>query len=185
MIGVLLCASLITRLYCSYNRIGQSIDMEVQDFYAVPLQHVLQRIGQLKPKDLVVTVQSMAFNFEQYRLRIELFKAGIKNVEHVHLSLIDESQIPNYIDALAFDPTVESPVARRLKAALDNCERVVAKCYGGTELVYEGGMEPALINCGDYTGMENVGGTFPVGEVFTEPKDLAKVNGEAMVHPPY
>lgn len=27
-------------------------------------------------------------------------------------------------------------------------------------------------------GMKNVGGTFPVGEVFTEPKELRQVNGE-------
>lgn len=29
--------------------------------------------------------------------------------------------------------------------------------------------------------MKNVGGTFPIGEVFSEPKDLTKVNGEVMV----
>jgi leucyl aminopeptidase (aminopeptidase T) len=29
--------------------------------------------------------------------------------------------------------------------------------------------------------MENVGGTYPVGEVFSEPKDLSQVNGEALV----
>lgn len=30
--------------------------------------------------------------------------------------------------------------------------------------------------------MKNVGGTFPVGEVFTEPKNLRAVNGEVMVY---
>lgn len=30
-------------------------------------------------------------------------------------------------------------------------------------------------------GMKNVGGTFPIGEVFSEPKDLTKVNGELMI----
>jgi hypothetical protein len=29
--------------------------------------------------------------------------------------------------------------------------------------------------------MENIGGTFPIGEVFTEAKDFAAVNGDALV----
>jgi leucyl aminopeptidase (aminopeptidase T) len=29
--------------------------------------------------------------------------------------------------------------------------------------------------------MKNVGGTFPIGEVFTEPKDLSQVNGDLMI----
>ncbi len=29
--------------------------------------------------------------------------------------------------------------------------------------------------------MKNVGGTFPIGEVFSEPKDFACVNGEALI----
>jgi len=155
--------------------------VEAQDFYATPLDDILKRIGQLKPKDLVVTVQTSAFNFNQYRLRIELFKAGIKNVDHVHLELIEPNQMQHYINALGFDPLEESPSAKKLKELVDKSSKVVAECFGGTKLVYEGGMEASLINCGDYTGMDNIGGTFPVGEVFTEPKDLAKVNGEAMV----
>src|SRR5690606_18007572 len=34
---------------------------------------------------------------------------------------------------------------------------------------------------GDYRGMKNVGGTFPIGEIFTEPQDLRAVNGEVMI----
>ncbi len=29
--------------------------------------------------------------------------------------------------------------------------------------------------------MKNWGGTFPIGEIFTEPKDLTAVNGEASI----
>jgi len=43
-------------------------------------------------------------------------------------------------------------------------------------------MEISKLNIGDYTGMKNVGGTFPIGEVFTEAKDLRLVNGQAMVY---
>ena len=30
--------------------------------------------------------------------------------------------------------------------------------------------------------MENIGGTFPIGEVFTEAKDLSRVNGSLMIY---
>ncbi len=42
-------------------------------------------------------------------------------------------------------------------------------------------MEPTKLNIGDYSEMKNVGGSFPIGEVFTEARDLTLVNGEAMV----
>ena len=53
---------------------------------------------------------------------------------------------------------------------------MVVSCEG-TELVYETPLEDAKLNIGDYTGMKNRGGQFPIGEVFTEPKDIAGVNG--------
>jgi hypothetical protein len=45
-----------------------------------------------------------------------------------------------------------------------------------------GGLEVPKPNLGDYTGMENIGGTFPIGEVFTEAKDLSRVNGSLMIY---
>ncbi len=52
----------------------------------------------------------------------------------------------------------------------------------GTELVYESEFEEAKLNIGDYSKMKNVGGQFPIGEVFTEPKDFTKVNGTAKLY---
>jgi leucyl aminopeptidase (aminopeptidase T) len=43
-------------------------------------------------------------------------------------------------------------------------------------------VESPKLNIGDYTGMENVGGTFPIGEVFTEAKDFAQMNGSFMLY---
>jgi hypothetical protein len=52
----------------------------------------------------------------------------------------------------------------------------------GQTLTVRGGLENPKLNIGDYTGMENVGGTFPIGEVFTEGKDFAQMNGSAMIY---
>jgi aminopeptidase len=40
----------------------------------------------------------------------------------------------------------------------------------------------AKLNVGDYSAMNNVGGQFPIGEVFTEARDLEAVSGRAQVH---
>ena len=37
------------------------------------------------------------------------------------------------------------------------------------------------MNIGDYTGMKNTGGQFPIGEVFTESKDLEAVHGSLTI----
>ncbi len=71
----------------------------------------------------------------------------------------------------------------KLLAQLDGAKRVVVECHGEDvkPLVYTGGMEETLLNVGDYTDIQNVGGTFPVGEVISESKDLTQVSGELMV----
>jgi hypothetical protein len=40
----------------------------------------------------VVLVQSTSFRMDAYRIRIELFKRGLKVIEHVHLSRMPGEQ---------------------------------------------------------------------------------------------
>ena len=46
---------------------------------------------------------------------------------------------------------------------------------GGEQLVFASPFESAKLNIGDYSGMNNIGGQFPLGEVFTEAQDLEAV----------
>ncbi len=148
------------------------------DYDACGKEEVLAAIDMLDPKDLVVMIQSMTFRLDDFRIRIELFKRSLAVIEHVHLErATDDRQIEIYVDAMAYDPEHYRPLGRALKAKIDASGTVRVLC-AGTVLTYEGGMEPTKLNVGDYEGMTNVGGTFPIGEVFSEPKDLAKVNGE-------
>lgn len=150
------------------------------DFDTVTPEEVKAAIASRKPGDLVILIQSANFRLNEFRIRIELFKMGLKAMELTHLNRLAPSQYETFVDALAYDPEYIRPLGRSLKAKLDTCERVVVRC-AGTELVYEGGMEATKLNIGDYSDMKNVGGTFPIGEVFTEPKDLTKVNGQCKV----
>lgn len=151
------------------------------DFDAVDRAAVLAAIDALSPGDLVVLIQSSNFRLDEFRFRIELFKRGLAVIEHVHLErATDDAQMGIYVDALAYDRDYYVGTGRRLKSALDAARTVTVRC-AGTLLTYEGGMEDAKLNVGDYEGMKNVGGTFPIGETFTEPRDLAGVNGDALL----
>ena len=151
------------------------------DFDSSAHAEVLQRFRQLAPKDLVVLVQSTNFRLEAFRIRVELFKLGLKVVEHVHLSRMPGVQGEHYIDALAYDPAYFRGVGRALKSRIDAAPHARV-CGGGEELRFASTLEPAKLNVGDYSEMNNVGGQFPIGEVFTEALDLEAVNGRAQIH---
>ncbi len=150
------------------------------DFASVTPEQIMERISACKAGDLVVVLQSTNFRLNEFRLRIELFQRGLKTIEHVHLKRIHEDEFERYINALAYDVSMYRPLGHALKNILESANEIVVTC-AGTKLVYQGGMETVKLNVGDYSEMKNVGGTYPIGEVFTEAKELAKVNGEAMI----
>lgn len=151
------------------------------DFDAVTPGAVLAAFKSMAPKDLVVLVQSSNFRLDGFRVRVELFKLGLKVVEHVHLSRMPGPQSEHYIEALAYDPAYFRGTGRALKRRIDAAPhaRVVG---GGETLHFSSPFEPAKLNIGDYSEMNNVGGQFPIGEVFTEALDLEAVHGRVQVH---
>ncbi|MES1204565.1 MAG: hypothetical protein ABUS79_01385 [Pseudomonadota bacterium] len=150
------------------------------DFDAVTPDDIMREFAALAPGDLVVLVQSTSFRLEAFRIRVELFKRGLKVIEHPHLARMHESEYQTYIDALAYDPAYYRVVGPALKERIDRADGAVVDS-GGERLVYESAFEPAKLNIGDYAGMANVGGQFPIGEVFTEPRHLQRVNGRVRI----
>jgi len=146
-------------------------------------EEVIQMLSELRKDDLVVLIQSQMFRLDDYRIRLRLFEKGIKNIEHVHLGNIPSHQSRYYVNSLNFDPNGENDgkLGRRIKEIVDRAKSATVKCNGGTTLHYNTPMEEVKLNIGDYTGMTNIGGTFPVGEVFTEPKYLNGVNGKLKI----
>ena len=151
------------------------------DFDSVTPDAVLAAFKDYAPGDLVVLVQSTNFRLDGFRLRVELFKLGLKVIEHVHLSRMPGAQGEHYIEALAYDPQYFRGVGHALKARIDVAQR--AEVHGGDAvLAFDSPFESAKLNVGDYSAMNNVGGQFPIGEVFTEARDLEAVSGRAQVH---
>lgn len=151
------------------------------DFDSTSAEAALAAFRSMAAHDLVVLLQSTNFRLDGFRIRVELFKLDLKVIEHVHLSRMAGIQGEHYIDALAYDPAYFRGTGRALKALIDSAPhgRVVG---GGETLTFASAFEAAKLNIGDYSEMNNVGGQFPIGEVFTEALDLEAVHGRVQIH---
>ena len=155
-------------------------DAAFVDFDAVPPEKILEILAELQPYDLVILVQSKSFRLDAFRMRVELFKRKIKVIEHPHLSRMSDDEVEYYIDSLAYDSSYYHRVGHVLKNKLDAAPMGVIDS-GGELLVYGSPFESAKINIGDYSQMSNMGGQFPLGEVFTEAQDLKALNGRVKI----
>ena len=169
---------LATSLTAAYRRCLP--DATFIDFYSLSADAVLTAFERLSPGDLVVLIQSTSFRLNAFRIRVELFKRSLKVIEHPHLARMCGEEALTYIASLAYDPAYYRGVGNALKSRLD-CAQVGIIDSGGEQLVFASGFEPAKLNVGDYRNMQNVGGQFPIGEVFTESKDLEAVNGRVRI----
>jgi len=148
------------------------------DFDATSSAEVLATFKKLEPMELVVLIQSTSFRLKDFRIRVELFEQSLKVIEHPHLARMVGLQEMYYIESLAYDPVYFRGVGRALKNLIDRSSAgTIVDSGEGERLVFGSALEPAKLNIGDYTGMKNIGGQFPIGEVFTEAQDLTSVNG--------
>lgn len=150
------------------------------NFDDVQPEEIHAAFDKMAASDLVVLVQSGNFRLEAYRIRVELFKLKLKVIEHVHLNRMPGLQMLDYIASLAYDPGYFRNTGKALKARIDKASSGIVDS-GGERLVFGSPFEPAKLNVGDYSEMNNVGGQFPIGEVFTEARDLEAVNGRVRI----
>lgn len=146
------------------------------DFYSTQPESVTALFQTLAPSDLVVLIQSSSFRLNAFRLRVELFNQSLKVIEHPHLSRMLGEEPIYYIESLAYDSVYYRNTGNALKTQIDQASIAIIDS-DGERLIFNSPLESAKLNVGDYTGMKNIGGQFPIGEVFTEAQDLEAVNG--------
>lgn len=150
------------------------------NFYQVEPDEVSAAFATLVPSDLVVLIQTSSFRLNAFRLRVDLFNQSLKVIEHPHLGTMPGLEGMHYIESLAYDPAYYRGVGYALKKKIDDASCAMVDS-DGERLVFDSPLEPAKLNIGDYTDMRNVGGQFPIGEVFTEAKDLELVSGRVRI----
>lgn len=151
------------------------------DVDAHPATEVLARVESLSPGGLVVLIESTRFELKAHRFRLFLFQRGLKVMEFPHLGRMAAEEIGTYVESLAYDPDHLRPLGRALKACIDGAARI-RLVAGPDELTYKGPFEDAKLNVGDYTTAKQVGGQFPIGEVFTEAVDLEHCDGTVPIY---
>lgn len=156
-------------------------DARFIDFDATNKEEVIAAFNEMQPGDLVVLIQSSNFLLDAFRIRLHLFNKKLKVIEHLHLHRNTEDVWDVYVNALEYDIAWYRGVGPKLKAKLEHIKELCIQA-GTAELVVTGGVLSPKLNIGDYTGIENIGGTFPIGEVFTECADFAQVNGSFMIY---
>jgi aminopeptidase len=151
------------------------------DFHSVSESFIHDTFNKLKPADLVVLIQSTSFRLNAFRIRVELFNRSLKVIEHPHLQRMYGDQARYYIDSLNYDSDYFHRIGHGLKAKIDCVNKGIVNSGNGCELIFDSPFESAKLNIGDYTHMNNIGGQFPIGEVFTEAKNLEAVNGQVRI----
>jgi len=141
---------------------------------------VLAALGRLAAGDLVVLIQSTSFRLHEFRIRLELFARGLKVIEHPHLARMSGAEGVLYVESLAYDRDYYRGVGHGLRIRIERARRAIVDSFGA-RLSFASGLEPAKLNVGDYRGMPNVGGQYPIGEVFTEARDLEAVDGRVRI----
>ena len=150
------------------------------DFDSISPAEIFAIFKTLAPFDLVVLIQSTSFRLKDFRIRVELFEQSLKVIEHPHLARMSGKEEIYYIESLAYDPNYYRNVGHALKKLID-CAKSGIIDSGGEQLVFDSPFESTKLNIGDYTDMKNIGGQFPIGEVFTEAQDLESVNGRVRI----
>lgn len=153
------------------------------DFDANPPEVILKEIEtKLKPKDIVVLVQSTSFRVSVYRWRLELFDRKLKVLEHMRLSYMPESEFETYVKSLKDESKWLQPTAEKIRDLFTKTTHIKIESRQGSILTYQSKMEKPVVNDGDYSKMVNAGGGYPIGEIFSEPVDLNTANGKVEVY---
>jgi hypothetical protein len=96
------------------------------------------------------------------------------------LGYIADEQVPNYVDALTYH-TPEYVEATDLLNRLSGSASKTEIHSGTGEVLTFGKLEVFRGNTGSYPSGSIKGGTFPIGEAFSEACDLSDVQGEIRI----
>jgi aminopeptidase len=150
-------------------------------FDDVEPETVKAAFAELDEGDLVVLIQSSVFRIPAFRTRVELYRRNIKVIEHANLERMTSDEIEHYVAALAYDPAYYRRVGHSLKARIDAARSARIES-DGENIHFDSPLEAAKLNIGDFAGLKNVGSQFPIGEVFTEARDLESVHGRVKIY---
>lgn len=165
----------------AYKDVMKQYNHKTIDFNVRSEEEILGEFEALPEKSLVVLVQSVSFRMTKHRLRADLFRKGHQVIEHVRLSYNKEEEIENYLNSLKYDTPFYLEMSAKIEKLLQGKVPIVYESGDGLKLVVDSSYEKPIKNTGDFSGQVSGSSAFPIGEMFTEAKELAKINGSIVV----
>lgn len=130
-----------------------------------------------------IYVDSLAYDPTWYGKMGVALQDRLANCETLVIRTSNNFEPTNQVDGNANTPeTLVPPIYSGDSFGKSTANYDVSKTSTVSQVTVTGGLEIPKLNTGDYTGMVNVGGTFPIGEVFTESKVLENLNGSFWVY---
>lgn len=172
----------LAKMISDAYRIALGQEVQCYDFDQIEWENLDLRniLIQLPAGSLVVMVQSTNFRITDFRIRVELSQHGIHCIEHNHLGYLPEEHYDTYIRSLKY----RTPDYVRSTALLNE----LSEDGQWLELVDKSGLrlkfwalEKFRGNTGDYSKDAVKWWTYPIGEAFSEAKDLSQVTGSAQI----
>jgi len=155
---------------------------EMIDFNTVVEEDFLKRLEELPSHSLVILVQSGSFRTTKHHLRRDLVGFGHDVIEHARLGHNTVVEIKNYIASLVYDMPYYVKICDNINQLLCGGRReILIESLGGLRLIIDSEYEKPILNTGDFSNIVVKSGGFPIGEIFTEARDLDAMSGELLV----
>lgn len=154
---------------------------KIINFSDITEEQVFAELALLPTHSLVILVQSESLRTTKHRLRADLFQLGHMVIEHARLSFMKEDQIQHYIDSLAYDTPHYVEATNKIEDLLNTNSHLKVESGNGLLLEVHSAFEEAIKNTGDFSNNPAKSTGFPIGEIFSEAKELDKINGSVEV----
>ncbi len=173
---------LLTRMLREvYSRVIEGFAHEEIDFYTIAEDVFISKLEGLPAHSLVILVESGSFRTTKHRLRRDLVGWGHDVIEHTRLDHNKDSEIGNYIGALRYDTPYYVTMCTKINGLLQQKAMIVLDSGNGLRLTVDSEYEKPILNTGNFSDVAVKSGGFPIGEIFTEAKDLAAMSGDVVV----
>jgi len=172
---------LSTQLSQAYQEAIKTYPHESINFHEVHEEFILTKFQNLPKRSLIILVESGSFRMTKHRLRADLFQQGHMVIEHARLSFTTEDQIEHYINSLNYDTPYYLKTCNKIAQLLKENKLITIKSNNNLTLTIDSKYEESIKNTGDFTENPNASAGFPIGEIFTEAKELDKINGQVLV----
>ena len=172
---------LAKQLSDEYKHVIKNYSHNAINFNEHTEEEILKIFETLPPKSLVILVQSSSFRMTKHRLRADLFQHGHQVIEHSRLSFNKEEEKQTYLNSLQYDTPYYLSMCAKIEELLKEKTTITYQSGNGLTLVIDSAYERPIKNTGDFSNQATASSGFPIGEIFTEAKELDKINGSIVV----